>query len=140
MLINMKDEDVQVMKSHVEQALLREHNMQKALEEQRQISDLLREQVAREKQQADEAKLMVEQRDQNVVGLRAIAEQERVQVKRLDNELRNEKGLVAQLRESMSDQGRRLRQREEDLESLEVALNDLKASMITEMEIKTREY
>ena len=40
----------------------------------------------------------------------------------------------------MSDQGRRLRQREEDIESLEVALNDLKSSMITEMEIKNREY
>ena len=38
------------------------------------------------------------------------------------------------------DEKRRLRQREEDIESLEAALNDLKESMIKEIENKTREF
>lgn len=74
------------------------------------------------------------------MGLRAMAEKERVQARQFENELRKERGLVAQLRDSIQDQGMRLRQREEDIESLEVALNDLKSSMITEIEIKSREY
>ena len=100
-LINLKEDDIADMKAHVEQALERERSLQSALEEQRQVSNLLRDQLNREKQQIDESRLMVEQRDQNIIGLRTMAEKERVQAKRLENELRNERGLVAQLRDSM---------------------------------------
>lgn len=42
-LINLKEEDIADMKATVEQAIEREHNMQSALEEQRQVSNLLRD-------------------------------------------------------------------------------------------------
>lgn len=101
---------------------------------------MLREQLDREKQENETQVRMIEQRDNNIIGLRGEVQREKDRGKRLENEIHELQNTERQLRENIMDEKRRLRQREEDIESLEGALNDLKESMIKEIEHKTREF
>lgn len=129
-----KEDDLKTMKGHVERAMERERNVQRALEEQREVSNLLREQISQEQAEVERGKKMVAERDGNIGTLRNMYDRELAKTKKLQSELEAEFKLCQSLREQLSEQGGRLRSREEDIESLEVALNDLKDSMVKELE------
>jgi len=119
--------------------LERERNMQYALEEQRQVSNLLREQLTREKDETEVAHQTIAQRDDQISECRTQAERDKEKQRRLEADLHDQHKNVVQLRDNLTEQNRRLRQREEDIENLEVALNDLKENMIKEIEYKNRD-
>jgi hypothetical protein len=108
-LIRQKEEDIKSLKGAVDRALERERNMQYALEEQRQVSNLLRDQMNREKDENEAAHQTIAQKDDQISECRTQAERDKEKQRRLEADLHEQHKNVAQLRDNLTEQNRRLR-------------------------------
>ena len=102
-MIRSKEDDIKNLKGTVDRALERERNMQYALEEQRQVSNLVREQLSREKDEVEVAHQTIAQKDEVIAACKTQTERDKERQRRLEAELSDQHKNVVQLRENLSE-------------------------------------
>lgn len=102
-MLRAKDDDIKTLKATIDRANERERNVQFALEEQRQVSCLLREQLHREKTEKEAAIQTIDEQEVHAASLKGQAERDKERQKRLEADLHDQHGIVLQLKEDLSE-------------------------------------